>query len=424
MKKQLLSAVMLCLVAVCGSIYNVSAADQNNNDNKEKKEPHIAGYITNPFKDNWEIQAGVGPTFNLHVNNCFKHSTMVAGHIAAGKWITPVFGVRLDFELGQYGQVERTPQFVSFEKNDNWTYIYLHPDFQINLSNWIGGYKDYRVYTAVLYAGAGFSAAGMNLKNDDYYYECPSYHFLTNIGLQNRFAVSKAVSIDLQLQFTLGKGIARPVGGYNLGHFFGLSAMAGFTYKFNDRTWRRSGGTVEEVDALKNTLDNYKNKADLAGKERDALKKELDNQKAENLKTKDELAAERDRAARERAEREARYRQANNAKEAIDRDVYDEILFYEIGHGTLTEYHKQRLDLIAEHIKNDNEKQVYKVEGFADPQTGSPQCNARLANKRAQLAYEYLLAKGVPAERLQYINGGTTNCPFGKPIHNRVVVVY
>ena len=32
---------------------------------QSEKEPHIQGFITNKFWDNWEIQGGVGPTFTV-----------------------------------------------------------------------------------------------------------------------------------------------------------------------------------------------------------------------------------------------------------------------------------------------------------------------------------------------------------------------
>lgn len=422
MKKHLLKAVMLCIFATTGSAVAAYSAEQDN-DQPAVKQPHIAGFISNPFKDNWEIQAGVGPTFNFHTLSGAKHTVSVGGHIGAVKWIHPVFGFRFDVEAGQFAQIETTPQYVTGEKNDNWTYVYLHPDFMVNLSNWIGGYKDYRVYNAIFYIGGGFAAGGMNFDKNMLTYnnegEPTTYGFLGNIGLQNRFYVCKALSIDLQLQFEMGKGEFRPVGG-KIGHFFGASAMVGVTYRFNNRDFIRCGATADEVDAMQNTLKNLQDKADKTAKERDDLQQALNDKEVEAQQAQDELAALKDEAAK----RAARNRQAGSAKEAIDRDVYDEILFYEIGTANLTEYHKQRLDLIAERVKADDEKQVYKVEGFADAQTGTAKCNARLAEKRARVAYDYLLSKGVPEERLEFINGGTANCPFGKPVHNRVVVIY
>lgn len=414
MKRTLLTAVLLCVFATTGNVAAAYSAEST--EGQKAKEPHVAGYISNKFKDNWELSVGVGPTFNLRSKNSAKDAVSVAGHIGASKWIHPVFGVRLDFEVGQYGHND----------DNSWMYVYAHPDFLVNLTNWICGYKDYRVYNAILYVGAGFGASGMGLDSESSYGTegLPRMHFLGNVGLQNRFHVCQALSIDLQLQLTMGKGTFRPVGGHGRGnHFYGPSAMVGLTYKFNDRTFTRCGATADEVEAMQNTMAALKDKADQAADECDNLKKALDDKTAEAQQAEDELAALKDEAAK-RAARDARRRQAESAKEAIDRDVYNEILFYEIGVGNLSEYHTQRLDLIAEHIKADDEKQVYKVEGFADAQTGSAKCNARLADKRARLAYEYLLSKGVSEDRLEYINGGTVNCPFGKPVHNRVVVIY
>ena len=37
----------------------------------------------------------------------------------------------------------------------NTSFLFLHPDMMINLSNWIGGYREWRAYSAILTGGAG-----------------------------------------------------------------------------------------------------------------------------------------------------------------------------------------------------------------------------------------------------------------------------
>ena len=48
----------------------------------------------------------------------------------------------------------------------------------------------------------------------------------------------------------------------------------------------------------------------------------------------------------------------------------------------------------------------------------------KLAAKRARLAYDYLISKGVDPAKLEWINGGTTNLPFDHKEQNRVVVIF
>lgn len=406
MKKSLLAVVMLCMFAT--SATTVLAADG------DKKEPHIAGFVSNPFKSNWELQAGVGATFNLATGEAFKDIVGYGGHIGTIKWFHPVFGIRLDVELGKFNQGLFEGRYHDIK---GWSYLTIHPDFMINLSNWIGGYKQHRVYNSIIYMGAGYGFG--------YLYGCEcathSHNFVANFGWQNRFYVSDAVSIDLQFQYTLAKNDFRPYKAAKADMFHGLLTTLGVTYRFNDRNFYRSGATVDEVAAWQKTIDDYKAQAENANADRDAMAKELEKQKADALKAAELLAAER--AAMER-ERVKAPKQAESAKEAVETDNYDEILFHQIGHSALTEYHKKRLDLVAEHIKADDTDKVYKIDGFADANTGTKEINSQLAGKRARLAYDYLLSKGVPADRMQYNNCGTLNVPFAKPLHNRVVVIY
>ncbi|MBP3482845.1 MAG: OmpA family protein [Alistipes sp.] len=415
MRNICLSCFLLCLFAAQGGTAYASNAEADVAANAKK--PHIAGYVSNPFKSNWEIQAGAGVNFNIGTGSGFKNSVLAGAHVGAVKWFHPVFGLRLDVEGGKYMQLS-----YGLDYKVKWSYLYVHPDVMINLSNWIGGYKDYRVYNAVLYVGAGVGSGGLNSP------DARTFEFLGNIGLQNRFYVCKAVSIDLQLQYTLAKATFRPSYAHDSKQFHALSAMIGATYRFNKRTFERTGATEAEVAALNNTLETYRNLAEKAASERDALRKELDDRKREEQKAA-EIAAQREAEMQAAAIKEAEKKikaahQPKNAKEAVEQGV-DAILFYTKGYGVLTDNHKKRLDTLAEEI-TDSDKKVYTVEGFSDPDTGSEKCNIRLAEKRARLAYEYLLSKGIPAERLQYKNGGVDNLPFGDnaSLHNRVVVIY
>lgn len=408
MKKIFLTAVTLCLCATSATA--LFAADNN-------KEPHIAGFITNPFKANWELQAGIGPTFNLKSGSGLQNGTSVGAHLGAVKWLHPVFGLRLDLEAGQYAQQFTNGYDSNFEYygyQRKWNYFTIHPDLMINLSNWIGGYKE-RIYNAILYVGAGYGLGNMNTTNRKSITE----EFIADLGLQNRFYVSEAVSIDLQVQFNLADGGFYPFGNVFSTHFYGLSALVGATYRFNDRKFYRSGGTVDEFNALNDAINTYKNQAANAIEDRDAMGKKLDIANAEAKRLADALAAEQ---AKPKAV--AKRPQAANAKEAVETDNYDEILFYAIGKAELTDYNKKRLDLVAEHIKADEDGKVFKIDGFADPETGSAKLNSKLAEKRAKTVYDYLLSKGVPAEKMQYTNCATSNLPFGKPLHNRIVVIY
>ena len=72
-------------------------------------------------------------------------------------------------------------------------YMNLHGDIMFNLNALFGGYNSHRVYEIIPYLGAGFTHS----------YTKPRIHaFTMNAGLINRFRISNAVDINLELSAT------------------------------------------------------------------------------------------------------------------------------------------------------------------------------------------------------------------------------
>lgn len=398
-KLGIIIATIACAFVFAGS---ASAADKT-----ESKTPHVKGFVTNRFWDNWEIQAGVGPTFNMGTGSGISNSVLAGAYIGVGKWFHPVFGVRVAGEGGKFTH-------TMLNGNEcNWSYLFIHPDFMADLTNWIGGYKEKRIWNSIIYLGAGVGVSALNTPSDR------TVQFVGDLGWQNRFRVCKAVSLDLTLEYMLADSQFRPETCTKSNRFHGLNVYVGATYRFNKRTFDRSGATEDEAKAMLANLEKSRNEAAAAKAKNDKLQNLADKQ-AKALEEAERLAAEQAEALKN-AKKERP--QAGSAKEAVDTDNYDEMLFYAYGYSTLSDTNKKRLDLIAEHIKA-SDKQVFRVDGFADKQTGSQRANERLAGKRARIAADYLVSKGVERSRLDVRNCGTTDCPFGKPAHNRIVVIY
>lgn len=384
---------------------SVVAADQTGGG----KTPHVKGFVSNGFWDNWEIQGGVGPTFNLGTGSGASNSVLAGGYLAVGKWFHPVFGVRVAGEGGKFNHLSaKTGSEV------RWSYIFFHPDFMVDMTNWIGGYKEKRVWSSILYLGAGVGGGALTTPSER------TCQFIGDLGWQNRFKVCNSVSLDLTVEYLLADATFRPVIAPKQKHFHGLNVYVGATYRFNKRTFERSGATEEEAKAMLANLKKSQDEA-AAAKAKNAKLQALADQQAKALDAAEKLAAEQEKALKEAQSKTKA--QAASAKEAVDTDNYDEMLFYAYGYSVLSDTNKKRLDLIAEHIKN-SDKPVFRVDGFADAQTGAKKANERLAGKRAKIAADYLVSKGVDASRLDVRNCGTTECPFGKPNHNRIVVIY
>ena len=412
MKKFVFLAVMFATLAL--SAKSAVAATKN-----QEKEPSCQGFITNKFTDNWELSAGVGPLWMVATGSQnFGATTGVGGFISANKWIHPVFGVRMGVELAGI-------RYLSiFNEQINSTMMYFHPDFMVNLSNWIGGYRKDRLYSAVLNVGAGLAFVDLGAKLDQTKgnnwggLEEPArrrpHEYAFNFGLQNRFRISDAVNIDLSVEYMLARANLFPVAtATSSDRFNALRVYAGVTYRFNRRDWDRAGATEAEAKAILARLESA---------EKEAAAAQAENEKLRVLA--DEQAKALDAAAAQAADREAALASANDR---LLNTHADELLFYAIDRSLLTKNNKVRLNRLAEKIKNDaNKDYVYTVNGYADAETGTKNYNLKLAEKRARVVYNYLIERGVEPSRLTYQGCGVDAVPFDKLTfqQNRAVVVF
>ena len=362
--------------------------------------PSCAGFVSNRFLDNWEISAGFGINTAISNGDDFGKKAGFEGHIAATKWFHPIAGLRLQFEGGRFGNVD--PEMGTMK----WPYLYTHTDLTINASNWIGGYRDDRVYTAVPFVGFGYMVANFTDSFQQKFDAHTSHNYAFTYGLQNRFRISPSVNFDLEIKGLLLPSRICPaeMGG---SYMFGFSATAGFTYRFNQRGWQRgvAGYTAEDIRAFQDAVA--------------AGNAALEDAKAANDQLTRNLASAQ-------AEADAAKAEARAAKAASGKVIYEtgtSVIFFRYGVSKLTDREKVRLDLIADMINKAPKDKVFTIEGHADPETGSAAGNERVAANRAKNVYQYLVSKGVKPARLTYQGMGTKANPFKTSETNRVVVI-
>lgn len=401
---------LFSLIAVIGTF---TATAQQVTVIEEQPNTSIAGFATNRFWDNWEIQGGAGMSFTLGTGSKIGNAYQGVGYAAVGKWLHPVFGMRFAVEGGKIDYLSGNDR-----SSVNTSYIFAHPDLTINLSNWIGGYRDDRIYNAILTTGAGIAGTSLRHKANR------KFDFAASVGMQNRFNVCPFLSVDLTVNYTLARSNLYPVPTIKSPRFNALSWYVGVTYRFNKRYFNRVGATDEQVAAIMAALAITEEKLSDANAENQKLQR-LNAEQARELENATVKITEYTTIINEETNQIEQYTaQSATAKEAVENGNYSELLFYLYGYGVLSADNKTRLNLLAEHIKKCTDDRKFRIEGFADPQTGSEQNNIRLAAKRARLAYDYLVSKGVDPERLEWINGGTKNLPFNHPEQNRVVVIF
>lgn len=394
------------ILLVCAlGLFALSASAQ-----EVAKKPSFKGFVNNGFWDNWELSVGGGMNYvaydglGLKGQNSSGDCVGWALEGSATKWFNPVVGSRFQLIGGRLNMSDG--KGGSYKNN----YILPHLDAMVNLSNWIGGYREDRVYYATVFGGAGVNF--IDVKND------ARKGFAMDFGLLNSFRLSPRFDLNVELKaiVTPSHDMPEPIyskygSGDEVSQIY--SATLGLTYRFNKRGWERGvpGYTAEDIKAFQDAVAAGAAATAAAEADKAKLAKQLQDSEAA-------LAAARaDADAAAKAAAEAR------AAAAKKSDAPATVVLYDINAATLTSKEKTRLDLMADMIKNGPKDRVYHLAGHADKQTGTPIFNQKISEKRAKAAYDYLVNKGVNPDQLTYKGYGDSANPYPVQRSNRSVVI-
>ena len=351
----------------------------------------------NSFWSNWEINVGggVNATAWHGIGNKQKSTGDIGWQVEGSvtKWFNPIVGARVQLIGGRLNASDDEG------RKSNW--IMPHADAVLNLSNWIGGYREDRVYYAKLFAGGGVNIVNVN---DD-----ASSGFAATAGLINTFRVCDFLDINLELKGILSAGRDMPRAIAPLAGKYGqiYSATLGLTYRFNKRGWDRAY-TQEEVDTYLAAIA--------------ALEVGL----IEAQRTEGQLAqrlAEQEAATEKAIQTSDALRTELKAEEQKPTPVTPVAIFFNLNSARLSDRAKATMQLLCKSIAEAPKDQVFTIVGHADPKTGSPAYNQTLSEKRAKAVYEYLISKGVDKSRLTWRGVGATDNIFPINGTNRVVIV-
>ncbi len=373
------------------------------------QKPSFAGFVTNRFWDNWEVSVGGGfvTTFSNGTNLGSTGDRMgYEVNVSVTKWIHPVVGMRAMLQGGKFANVD--PEYGK----QKWPYLFAHMDAMINFSNWVGGYREDRVYYAVPYIGMGYMAANFTDDSQAKNHAASGQAFTFAYGLLNKFRVCEALDINLELKGLFAPSRIAP-SRLNGAYLYGLGATVGVTYRFNRRDWeRRPAGTIYTADEIR-AYQKAVNDSNAA----------LAAANAENARLAKDLQEARTAAANARTAAQAEAAAAATALATSDLLDPSTIVLYKIGTTSLTPEEKVRLDLKADLIKNGPKDKVYTIEGHADPQTGTAAVNQRISEQRAKSVYDYLVNKGVNPKQLKYEGMGDKHNQYKSPVANRVAII-
>ena len=354
--------------------------------------------ITNPFWSNWFFSIGGGAEATFGDNDSagsFGKRISPTLNVSVGKWFTPGLGLRLQysglqargFTYDAGADYVKGTQLKDGYYKQRFDYMNLHGDVMFNLNALFGGYNQHRVYEIIPYVGAGFT----------HNYSKPHREALSvNAGIINKFRISNAIDINLELSaMGVEDKFDGEVGGDH-GYDGVLSATVGLTYRFPARGFRRP-------------MPQLISQVELA-----AMQAQLAEMGAANQQLQNALVAAQNQPVAEVTETEVI---------VPDPDIAPRTVFFTIGSSELSPREEMNLSYLAAKMKEFPDTQ-YTVYGYADSATGTPAFNKELSQKRAQAVVNALVKKyGVDSSRLKVDAGGGVD-KFGKPIYlNRVVLV-
>ena len=376
MKKLLLSIAMVAI--------SLGAIAQENSAEKLRWK----GIMNNGFWSNWELSLGAGVNYTAYNKVGTEQNTGDLGWQIEGtvtKWFNPIVGARLQVEGGKL--------LASDDQLTN-SWVMPHVDAVINLSNWIGGYREDRLYYAKLFAGMGVSFVNIDTE--------ASSGYATSWGLINTFRVGKAIDLNLELGMAHCAGRDLPAGIEAGKHGQIYSATLGVAYRFNKRNWDKAY-SQEEVDGYLAAIA--------------ALEAGLAEAHRNNGKLAERLAAQK--AATDKA-----LKDLENCKNQKRGGVTGSTaLFFNLNSYRLLDRTKSAMQLLAETMKAAPKDQVFTLVGHADVKTGTAEYNQKLSEKRAKAVYDYLIEQGVNKDQLTWKGVGSTQNIFPINDTNRVVIV-
>lgn len=375
----------LLLTVVCAAFAAVSLAGE------PAQKPSFKGFVSNGFWDNWEVSVGGGVTYNAVSGILGKKDPGSIGdrigweiNLSGTKWFHPVVGARLQLMYGENNNILGSEARPGADYN--WPFFYGHVDAMINFSNWVGGYREDRVYYAVPFAGFGYQVANFG----DGQVGGKAHDFAFTAGLLNKFRVSEAWDVNLELKaWTYRAGTPAVLAARSGRLDLTYSATVGVSYRFNKRDFERGvpGYTAEDIRAFQDAV--AAGTAALAAAE------------AANERLAEQVRATEAEVRAAKAET-AKAVEAAVAAEKDNAPVATTSLYYDYSASQLTAKDKTRLQVAAELIKNGPADRVYKIEGHADQATGSKAGNRRVAESRAKNVYNYLIKCGVNKDQLTY----------------------
>lgn len=353
-------------------------------------------YLKNKASDNWYI--GLGGGTNLYFNDTENNSDASfgdrlgwMGQLEIGRWNSPVWGSRLVIDGGH---IKITNSDATRFPEQNW--LGGHLDLMYNVINAWGSYDPDRVYSLIPYLGIGYMYGldedWKKPNPDGDLFKNQNQTLTYNVGLINNFQLSNNVALFLELGWRVMQGNFDGASNPNFDYDSMFTGTAGVKFGLGGKQ------TFTPAELMDYNLIND-------------LNSQINRLRAENeeLRLRPESCPECPEVQ----------------PTVVSEGVYvPNVVFFRINSAKIDKGQQVSVYNTAEYLKA-NENAKVNIVAYADKQTGTPEYNFALSEKRARAVADALTNEyGISSDRISIDWKGDTEQPYAENDWNRVAIFF
>ena len=357
---------------------------------------HGTVYLKNKASDNWYI--GLGGGTNLFFNDTENNADANIGdrlgwmgQLEIGRWNSPNWGGRLVIDGGHIKLVN--PDATRFPEL-NW--LGGHVDLMYNVINAWGSYNPDRVYSLIPYLGIGYmyglDADWKKPNPDGDLFKHQNQSLTYNVGLINNFQLSSNVALFLELGWRVMQGSFDGASNPNYDYDSMFTGTAGVKFGLGGKQ------TFTPAELMDYNLIND-------------LNSQINRLRAENeeLRLRPESCPECPEVQ----------------PTVVSEGVYvPNVVFFRINSAKIDKGQQVSVYNTAEYLKANGNAKV-NIVAYADKQTGTPEYNFALSEKRARAVADALTNEyGISSDRISIDWKGDTEQPYAENDWNRVAIFF
>ena len=356
---------MKCILCTLGALVMCTAPVFAQAANKQEK---------SEFNPHWFMQVQAGASYTLG-EGPFGKLVSPAAALSAGYQFSPVWGLR--FGLSGW---QSKGAWVSPQTTYQYKYLQGNVDIMADLSTLFCGFHPKRVFNGYLFGGVGLNRG---FDNDEANALDTRTYEMEYLWQEGKFLVAGRFGLgcDLRLNDRLSINIE-------------ANANA-LSDKFNSK---KAGNCDWQLNALVGVSIRL----------------------GKSYTKTAPVYYEPEPVVTEQPKPAPVVEQPQPKKEVVIEPLKQNI-FFALNSAKIQDDQQAKISSLVEYLEKHSAAKV-SVTGYADKETGNPNINMTLSEKRAKNVIEMLKAKGVVADRIVIGYKGDTVQPYQKPEENRVCI--